>query len=203
MGKCNHPLWWNIFIVEYLKNGQNATQAMIKAKPKLKEDSAKVEAHRLLTNVNFKELLNSKEEKLKAVCDYTIQEYYQNLVNRARFDLVSVFEQDDITKATKVREDWLDKAKGGVMESVQVDVATLESGMVMQRLKLKPYSRPEANEKLGRLLKFDTTEDKGTTNNNLTINWNPAYDCVEAKEVKTIEVKSEGDDSDPPIPNAA
>lgn len=56
------PPWWEIFADEYLKNGYNATQAYLKARPNVAMATAKTESCLLLQNPNFRKLLKSKRQ---------------------------------------------------------------------------------------------------------------------------------------------
>lgn len=181
------PPWWTVFAIEYLKTSSIGT-SMKKARPNLKLPTCQVLGSRLLRNVKFQEFLRTKNGSAEYVCDYTKEEYFNSLTARARFDLAQIFMVDDITKEVKIRPDWLTKAKGGVIEKIQIDCMTLESGQVLQRIKLQPYSRADANEKLGKLLGFDTTKEDGGGQTVIEINWNPQFDISgRDKAVKRLE----------------
>lgn len=79
------PLWWQVYISEYLANGQNARRAYMKARPKVKEFTADKEASRLMGNPRFSQALEiatkiaeetvimSRARWLKAVTDIAMK----------------------------------------------------------------------------------------------------------------------------------
>lgn len=70
------------FCEEYVNNGLNGTQAYLKAyKTCKKEETARVNASRLLTNANIQEYVNELQENLKSKAIMSIEERMEWLTN--------------------------------------------------------------------------------------------------------------------------
>jgi hypothetical protein len=68
------------FISEYLSNGNNATQAVLKVWPDLKEESARSKGSFLLTNDNIREKLNS------TISDSLLRKKHEKLLEQKRVE---------------------------------------------------------------------------------------------------------------------
>src|SRR5574344_1467440 len=66
------------FCREYMKNGKNGLQAYMKVY-KCKEDTAKVNASKLLTNTNIQKYISELEEEIKKKDLITIEEIIKEL----------------------------------------------------------------------------------------------------------------------------
>lgn len=99
------------FCDEYLKSG-NATQSYIKAGYKVKEDVAKVNASRLLTNANIKEYIEKQQAKVQNKNILTIAEIQEDLTQIAK---MSTERTKDRLKAyellTRMQGGFLDKSE--------------------------------------------------------------------------------------------
>lgn len=152
------PAWWYVFADTLIKTNQ-ASESYRCARPNCKSEQAGHRASMLLKTPKFQAFFKSKVEEALPNSRYDIRQYYDSLVGIATFDIADLYETDSITKETRLKPDWLDIArKHKALDSIQCDIATLESGMVIQRIKLKPISKLHAIEKLGKLLGFDKTE---------------------------------------------
>ncbi len=156
------PDFWNKIVEEIVKTGDKPADICHRLHPDKSYTSSKQLVYRLFKDKRFVSLLRQKAKahRRNEIRSFTYSEsnYYDGLVGIATFDIAELFELDPVTKVTKLRDDWIKIAKKyKALESIQVDVATLESGMVIQRIKLKPCSKMNAIEKLGRLSGWDTT----------------------------------------------
>ena len=80
------------FCHEYINNGLNGTQAYLKAyKNVKKEETAKVNASRLLTNANVKEYINNLQEELQDEAIMTAKERMKWLS-----DVVNDIQREDV-----------------------------------------------------------------------------------------------------------
>lgn len=148
------PLWWDVFITEYLKNGQNGKLAYLKAHPKVTPRSAESSAERLLRNDDFLETLKKSQEKLETKMAMSRERWLSLLMDVAEFDVKDylVDEDGDITLAP----DWKQKDKGHAIEMVDVKLTTLESGQVVKRVMIKKENKTKALEMIGKALGYMT-----------------------------------------------
>lgn len=110
-----HPLWWCIFIAEYLRNGENGTAAYRKAKPNVSDGTAEVESCKLLKNPNFSKVLAEEREKLSATIDLSQKEWIAEIVSMA----MSTPEKIEASSKLKALE-LLGKAKGYLRNQIDV-----------------------------------------------------------------------------------
>ncbi len=64
MNKQSDPEWWQIFITEYLTNGNNGKKAYLHCH-KVKDSTAEVEASKLLRKPKFKKLMDGCVQHLR------------------------------------------------------------------------------------------------------------------------------------------
>jgi phage terminase small subunit len=77
------------FIDEYLSNGMNGTQAYKKVYPSVQDNSARINANKLLTRTDVAEEVKKRQEatanKLEITREFIVQEYLE-LINSAKND---------------------------------------------------------------------------------------------------------------------
>ena len=100
------------FCDEYLKSG-NATQSYIKAGYKVKEDVAKVNASRLLTNAHIKEYIEKQQAKVQNKNILTIAEIQEDLTQIAK---MSTERTNDRLKAYEL----LTRMQGGFLDRSEI-----------------------------------------------------------------------------------
>lgn len=161
------PIWWETFITEYFRNGQNGTRAYMVARPGVKEKTAKVEAHRVLTNPNFLVAL----EKARATAAEEILmprlEWFKLLADIAKFD-VSAYLTETNDGDTLLVGDWKERPDRHVLESVEITTdRRFKAGECVgetKRAKLHASSKLEALKVLGKALAYlkDKVEVSGS-----------------------------------------
>lgn len=151
--KDDIPHWWTIFATEYMMNGQCASHACLKAKPHLKPESAAVEAHRLLSDVNFKAFLASFRQTCTERMGMKWNEWMGNLMDCARFDLTNFLttermgpdgETIPLSGDIELDPNWNKRPDKHVIQEVQMTTTTLENGQVVQKVKLTAAKKLEA-----------------------------------------------------------
>ncbi|MDD2709792.1 MAG: terminase small subunit [Verrucomicrobiae bacterium] len=148
------PPWWGHFITEYLRNGQNAKRAYLKAKPKVTERTAEVESAKLLSKPDFLEQLKAAQENVAKRVGMTRDRWLQLLADVAEFDLREFLEIDPVTGDTRLVKDWKERAKGHAIESLKIRTTTLESGQVVQTVATTRDSKLKALELIGKSLQY-------------------------------------------------
>lgn len=99
-----------IFANEYIANGQNATQAYLKAYPSCKDpESAKVLGSKLLTNVNVRAYIDAELKKIEEKAILSRDEILRLLAEGARGKMK---EQKPVFNPAK-----------GTIDTVEVDIA--------------------------------------------------------------------------------
>jgi len=77
------------FIDEYLSNGMNGTQAYKKVYPSVQDNSARINANKLLTRTDIAEEVKKRQEatanRLEITREFIVQEYLE-LINSAKND---------------------------------------------------------------------------------------------------------------------
>lgn len=91
----SNPIWWSLFINEYLKNGQNGVKAMIKARPDLTEGSAKVYVTRLFSRVNFLKVYEKSKSDLEAKIGITKDQWIKKVKEACERDWQRIEESYD------------------------------------------------------------------------------------------------------------
>jgi hypothetical protein len=113
MKKQSNPEWWQVFITEYLTNGNNATRAYLECHA-VKTTTAEVESCRLLRNPKFKKLMDSAIEALNQKQSMTREEWIKTLTEVGKV-------KTGINGATKVKAlELLGKSLGYVTEKMEV-----------------------------------------------------------------------------------
>jgi phage terminase small subunit len=157
------PLWWQVFITEYLKNGQIASAAYAKAKPHVGKRTANVEGAKLLSNPAFKLALEEAQSKAAAVIGMSRDRWLKMLCDVAEFDIRDYLKLESGSGDVQLVDDWKQKANGHAISEVQFQTTTLESGAVVQRVKVSRESKLKALEILGKSLGYlkDHVEHSG------------------------------------------
>lgn len=152
-----NPIWWQVFISEYVKNGQNATQAYIKARPDIKNSAtAAVMAERLLRKANFALILKEAQDKAVSKIEMSRERWLQLVSDCAGFDIRNYLKLESGSGDVQLVDDWKERVDGHAISEVQLNTTTLESGAVVQRVKLSRESKLKALEILGKALGFLT-----------------------------------------------
>ena len=103
--KLKHKLFAN----EYIANGQNATQAYLKAYPDVTEETARVNGSKLLTNTNIRAYIDAELKKIEEKAILSRDEILRLLAEGARGKMK---EQKPVFNPAK-----------GTIETVEVDIA--------------------------------------------------------------------------------
>lgn len=158
--------WWTDFALEYLHNGNNARAAYLAVRPKVTVGCADVEAGRLLRNPKFLEFFKKLQAKLADELHYSKFEWMSKLVNAAKFDPVMLFEADE-EGYPRLKDDWKQTAdRHHALRSIKITrtkrTLTRKNGETEEENKsamtFDAHSSMDANEKLGRVLGYDKTE---------------------------------------------
>jgi hypothetical protein len=157
-----NPLWWEVFVTEYLKNGQNASAAYRIAKPHVKQQTAEVDSTKLLRNPKFVAFLNGVQSKLAAKFEMSRERWLQLIADCAEFDIRDYLKLESGSGDVQLVDDWKEKSNGHAIAEVQFSTTTLESGAVVQRVKLTRESKLKALDMIGRALGYvtDSVEHK-------------------------------------------
>lgn len=162
MSREKQPLWWEIFITEYLKNGQNGRAAYLKAKPKVKLSTAGTEAEKLLKKPEFQEALEKSREKIIEKTGMSREKWMNILCDVAELDITE-FLCDDNGDIDLI-QNWKEKAGKHAIEAMDTRTTTLESGQVVRRVFIKKENKLKALEVIGKSLGYltDKVEHSGS-----------------------------------------
>lgn len=152
-----NPIWWEIFINEYIKNGQNGVQAMKKAQPHLGDKAASVKYARLIANDRFKALFDSAQKSAAKSIGMTRERWLKLLCDIAEFN-ISEFAAPSVGSDVEVKQDWEKNDKAHVIEAISSQTTTDEDGRVFTKTQIKAASKIKALEILGKALGYQ--EDK-------------------------------------------
>lgn len=158
------PLWWDIFIVEYLKNGQNAAAAYRHAKPNVTDGTAAVESFKLLTKPNFKARLEKVVSDASLKVGMSLDQWLNRLCHVACFDIRKYIEVDD---SVHLVDDWKARDDGHALQKVKFSTMTLKNGAVLQNVELVRDDKMKAMEMLGKSLGY--LKDKVELSGNVAI----------------------------------
>lgn len=153
MGKTKTtPLWWKIFALEYLKNGQNGTEAYMKARPKTKRSTAEANSSKLLGNAKFQAFYQPMIAKTEESIGMSRKRWFKLLADVAEFNISEFMFPvgDDI----QVVSDWDKNEKAHAIESIVAATTTGEDGQVFRRVSIKAASKIEALKVLGKALGY-------------------------------------------------
>ena len=103
-----------VFCQEYVKNGMNGTKAYMKAYSDVSEETARVNASRLLTNANVKKYIEELQNKKEDKAIMSIQDRKKWLT-----DLISSKKEKSISNKLKALE-ILNKMDGVYTQKVEV-----------------------------------------------------------------------------------
>lgn len=151
------------FCREYVKNGYNATQAMISAG--YKAASARVEGHRLLTNPNVKEriehhkthleeLLNISKSRIinehKKLAFSSIAHLHNTWIERKDFDQLTDEERSTIAEIdTKIIKKVATEFKDGEFEAVPYEV---------EYVKIRLFDKQKALDSISKIMGYDAAQ---------------------------------------------
>jgi len=82
------------FIFEYLKNGRNATKAYSKVYPNASRETARANAHKLLTKTDFEKQVQDYYDKLFKGKEQRIRKLFDDLVRVAESDIADVMDYE-------------------------------------------------------------------------------------------------------------
>lgn len=143
------PHWWTVFATEYMMNGQCAAHAYKKAKPHVTTDTAKTDASKLLAEPNFRQFLASFRQTCTERMGMRFNEWMGILMDCARIDTRSFLKVESGSGDTQLVDDWQDRPDGHALQEIQFATTTLESGAVVQRVKVKAVRKLEAARLIG------------------------------------------------------
>lgn len=174
------------FCREYMKNGKNGLQAYMKVYKCKKEETAKANASRLLTNDNIQKYISELEKEIKEKDLITIEEIIKELKAIAFVDR---------TKISKIQNNLLlEKDNGIKYYEPQVifsdtDNLTLEERKIISGYKktqsgfaIETYDKVKALELLGKYIGMFNDKQNITINNNMD---NP-YKELSIEELKKL-----------------
>lgn len=136
--RSNPPLWWQVFIAEYLKNGQNGKRAYMAARPKTTERSAETRAGQVLRNVEFKKLLEQAQAKIVQKLEMSSEQWFEEVCGIATTKKVKVNAAAKI-KALEMVGKYKNYIKDKVEHSGVVEIAVVDPYAVEQQ---KPGKKP-------------------------------------------------------------
>lgn len=160
------PLWWDVFMTEYMSNGQNGRAAYMKARPGTPSNTAGTMASRLLNKVEFRSSLDRRLQKVAEKLEMTREEWLKLVADVGRFNLPSFLrsgEQDDV----RMTDGWQDHEDAHCIESFQTATTTNEDGQVFTRVSVKAHNKMKALEVIGKALGYLT--DKVEHSGNVTL----------------------------------
>lgn len=162
MARSKQPLWWQIFITEYLKNGQNGTDAYLKARPKTSKNAARANAQRLLANDAFILLLEKSQVKVIEKTEMSRERWIELLADVAGSDIRD-FLRTDSRGDVHLVDDWKDRAGGHVINSISITTTETEHGG-SRRVLINRESKLKALEIMGKSLGYltDKVEHSGS-----------------------------------------
>jgi len=142
MAKSKNPIWWEVFISEYLRNGQNGKQAYLKARPKVSERTAEVESAKLLRKPEFEKLLNKATEQVCKKIGMSNEKWLEELISVAETKKVKVSAISKL-KALEI----IGKSLGYLTEKVEHSgTIDLAARIVQARKRAGAPSQTEAQE---------------------------------------------------------
>lgn len=138
-----------MFIIEYVNNGFNGTQAYLKATPTVTPETAKVEASRLLTNVNVKTALKDYlDEVLGQYKDTLEYEIIQEYKVRAFYNADDIIDKDGKLKVKK------DLKELGILTKCIDGIEKTYNRLGQEIIKVKLANKENALEKLATYMKM-------------------------------------------------
>lgn len=160
-----------LFCQEYLKLGMNGTQAYLKVyKSCKKEETARVNASRLLTNANIKEYITELQNEVKEKSVVTIQKIVDEL------SVIAFGDRTEIAKySEKVKKDPItgDETRYCISEITPTDKLSADAKKMIAGYKknavginVETYDKMKALELLGKYLGM-FKEEAPTINNNI------------------------------------
>jgi hypothetical protein len=158
------PLWWEVFISEYIQNGQNAKRAYMKAKPNVKERTAEVDSEKLLRKAEFLAKLKAAQSKASEEIEMPRLRWFRLLADIAEFDLPSYLTEDGEGN-TRLVSDWKGKENRHVLETVEIQTHKRYSkdGDLLgetQNCNIRAASKLKALEMIGKALGYLKEEVK-------------------------------------------
>lgn len=171
------------FCREYMKNGKNGLQSYMKVY-KCKEETAKVNASKLLTNTNIQKYISELENEIKEKDLITIEEIIKELKAIAFTDRTEISrmitEEKEIDNTTLVykKVDFIDTDKlSAETKKVIAGYKQTQSGYAVET-----YDKVKALELLGKYIGMFNDKQNITINNNID---NP-YKDLSIEELKKL-----------------
>jgi phage terminase small subunit len=143
------PLWWQEFISEYLKNGENAKQAYLKVKPHCAPSTAEVKGSELVRNGKFSKALQEARVKAESKIDMSREKWLKLVCDVAGFNITELF-----TENGDLNPKWKELKAAHVIEAIQSASTTNADGQVFSRVQVKAASKIKALELLGKALGY-------------------------------------------------
>lgn len=143
-----------LFCLEYMRNGRNATKAYSKVYPDLKSESVMPSASRLLSNVKVQERLKELGEDVATALGIDRTTLAEELLNIAQSS------QDDIRDNWGTLKPWSeipDNVKKTI-SYVQTDRRIQASGDIDEKVKVGQHDKLKAIEQLTRMLGWNAPE---------------------------------------------
>lgn len=124
------------------------------ARPLAKLSTSGTEACRLLKTPQIQSLIQSYINSTASDLSMSKQEWLRLAADTARFDIRQYLQTESGSGDVQLVEDWQSKPGGHALESVELATTTLESGQVVQRVKLKASSKMKALELVGKAMGY-------------------------------------------------
>lgn len=131
------PLGQFMFAEEWLANGYNGTQAYLKTHPGITENTARVEAARVLTYPDVRKHLAARLEEVLGPLDMTAKECVTRVSAIARADIGLLYDNENNLKPVAEWPAWMRLA----VKKVDGQSVTLESPLAAHRLVLELHGR--------------------------------------------------------------
>lgn len=198
--------WWGDFALEYLHNGNNAQAAYLAARPKVTPGTAATMSTLLFKNPEFQTFFKKLQDKLAEQLHYSKYEWMSKLVNAAKFDPVMLFEADE-EGYPRLKDDWKKTAdRHHALRSIKMKrtkrTFTRKNGDSEEEdtaaITFDAHSSMDANEKLGRVLGYDKTEEpakfKVEDMNLFILQMIDGFNKLPEKKVRQIEESDDVED---------
>lgn len=184
--------WQIVFINEYIQNGGNGTSAYMKARPKVREETARARCSLILTKDNIKAELARLQSQMTKEIGMNRERWLKGLCQVAEFNLASCFEKkgDDL----EVKEDCLTRPDSHALAFIDVKTTTNAEGQVFRKMQVEGHNKLKAYELIGKALGFlnETNINIGSTSEELVkafVKIREMNQKKELPEMKTIDIE--------------
>lgn len=156
------PQWWFTFARTVVMNGGNASAAYRMARPSALGNVGSImeRAQRLTRNPVVIELMNRERAVLMERGRMSRDEWDRIITDVARFDIRNFLRANESTGELELDPEWKSRLDGHVLETLEQTSTTLESGAVVNRLKIKVASKLEALNLYGKAMGWTAPDPK-------------------------------------------